>query len=338
MIRRGLTALTGSALLAGCGGGGSAPSAPLPLATTGAITGGASQSRTPVATASLTLKFPAGFHTAKSSAIARTSASASRKPAYVNSNPKYLDVWVLANGTATHVVDSSGGSNVIATPDGSQTFSIPLYSYNTNQIVAYESDQQDGAFGNLLSLGEADLGSFSPGSAPQIALTMLMFAQYIGIMSDPNNGNFDATVNPSFNAPGCSVSTAGPYYFFTADADMGFVDAAGAGGVSSPLVSGWTADPGGTGNSISQASGVNGGYNVVFNSTSGGVTIRLTAPNLAFAIASNVFNNGGSLYPGVYALYNASNYDASFNSQLYTQLYLAGPTVSAAIDVVLGGC
>lgn len=326
MLSRGLpTAVLFAVLLAGCGGGGSAASPVSPVTTASAAPKGS-----PIATASLTLKLPAGFHTARIPAKTGTSSTA-RRPAYVNATTgKYLDVWVVNGGAATHVIDSSGGSNVSVVGGGSQTLSIPLYSTSQNQIVAYERDQPYNNPGNLLAIGETDFGGITAGSAPQVALTMQMNAQYIGVMSDPDDLHTDATVGPKFASYNsvCSTGNSGSLYFFAADPTGGFVDAAGAGGVSLPTVTGWSADAGGTGNTFGQGAGVAAASSVTFNNVAGGVTVRLTASNPAYTLVSGTLATNGA-YPGLQAIY-VFGYDYWLTQSLYS----APSTITNSLDVV----
>ena len=324
MLSRGLpTAVLFAVLLAGCGGGSAGAPAALPTAS-------AAPKGNAVATASLTIKFPQGFHTARIPGKTGTS-SAARRPAYVNATVnKYLDVWVVDNGSATHVIDSSGGTNISVVGGGSQTLSIPLYSTSQNQIVAYERDQPYNNSGKLLALGETDLGGITAGSAPQVALTMQMNAQYIGVMSDPDDLNADATIGPKFasHSSVCTSGNSGSLYFFAADPTGGFVDAAGAGGVSLPTVTGWSADAGGTGNTFAQGAGVAAASSVTYTTVAGGLTVRLTASNPAYALVSAVLSTNGT-YPGLQAIY------VNGNDYWFTQnLYGAASTVSNSLDVI----
>lgn len=344
MRRQSFAAIAALAILAGCGGGGGG-SVPKPASSPTAVAG-SSNGRTPVATATLKVKFSAAFQTAKRAGSAATKAPAkaaagtTRKPAYVNSNANYLDVWVVGGGTAVHVVDSSvGGSNIAATADGSQTFSIPLYSYNNNQIVAFEADAPDGSFGHLLAVGEADLATFAPGTAPQIGLTMLMNAQYIGIMSDPNNGNGDAQVGSPFLLPNSNICTSedssGSLYLFAADAGTGFVNLAGAGGTAQPAVTSWTSDTTAPSNTFAQGNGLGAAYTMTANNLNGGVTLRVSAPNPAYALALDAAN-AGSTYPGAQFL-RINGFDSYFNNYISNAVG-AGATVSTTIDVRPSRC
>jgi len=337
LLRHSAAVITAALLLAGCGGGGGSPSAvPAPAASSSGANG-ASTTQKPVAIASLTVKYSAHFHTAK---IKTKGTSKNRRPAYVNSGSNYLDVWVVntSSSSAVHVVNSNGGPNVNPSADGSQTFSIPLYSTNPNQIVAYESDEPNGSYGDILSLGETDLGSFTAGSAPTIGLTMLMNAQQIGVMSDPDNGNNDAqTYSPyySYNLICSTPATISPLYFFTTDSEGGFVDLAGAGGVSLPTVKGWTSDISSPANALTQGSGVSGAYIVTINNgnLSDGVTVNLSATNPAYSPALDAAYSNGA-YPGLDYLYsNYGSYDYYLYEEVYTIFY-NGQTFTNSIDIL----
>jgi hypothetical protein len=310
-------AVIAAGMLSACGGGGG-QTQPLPLPSV-AISG-TSQSRTPVGNVKLTIKPSSNFHTVKR---VKTSSS-QRRPAYVNSNGFYIDVWVISSGAATHAVDSTLGSNTNNNLDGTSTFTIPIFTATgPSYIVAYETDQSFQNGGNLLAIGESDLQGFPPGSSTQASLTMLMATRSIGVMSDPNDANLDATTTLF---PFTSLCCSSGVYFFAADAQGGFVGLAGVGGVSQPIV---------TSTSVSgvlvQNSGVNGGY-TLSNNCSGPVNVNLTAGNPAYAIASDTFFNGQS-FPGADFLYqNASLTDPSFQSYM-SSAFFAGSTISTTIAI-----
>jgi len=337
VIRRLIPALISAALLAGCGGGGGGSSTPTSAAMPATGTTGSLPLGKPVATATLTVKYSTGFQTATTSSTSRSSTS--RRPAYVNSNSHYLDVWVVdgSSGQAMfHVVNTqSSGPNIqCCNGGGNQVFSIPLFSFENNYVVAFEADAPDGSAGNLLAIGEADIGTFSAGTAPQISLTMVMNAAHIGVMSDPDNNNEDATtVSPYQRAvPACTLgNTSGPLYFFVTDPIGGFIDTAGTGGVVLPTVNNWTSDTTAPTNTLTQGSGVAGTYSAAFANFTGGVKVNLTAPNPAYALAFDAYENQGP-YPGLTFLYQA-NQDFQLNNYIST-VAAAGPTISNAIDIV----
>ena len=315
-----ITAFVGfTTLLAGCGGGASTPAAPakvVPVASPATVASG-----TPIATAKLVLKFPATFHTAK-----RTLA-AKRLPAYVNaSSGNNLDVFVDGVDAGSLPVTTGG--------DGTQTISLPIYSTSAHQIVAIETDASGLPNGNPLALGETDLAanSFQPGDITNIGLTMLMAVTDIGITTDPTTGN-DALIGSSLGSPlydnaGCPTFPApgAPIFFFAADAEAGFVSVAGA-GVAIPTV----------GNSanvgplppvrLTFGTGLNGGVTVVYGSATGEVAINASVANPAYTIVNNVFFQGGSAYPGIYALYQNS----TLSNQLSTIYYNGGQTITRTV-------
>lgn len=367
MNRRFVPALVATAaLLAGCGGGGgSQPVAPSSV-TAPTSNGSATTNRTAVATATLTIKFSPYFHHAsaaqRAAAVKRRGAqmsarpkpaAASRKPAYVNSsNNDFLDVWVVNGSSAYEAVNSGCCGNVnfeSDNGDGSQTLSVPLYSTGGTEIVAFESDEPDGDDGNLLAIGETDIASITPGSAPQINLTMAMNAAYLGIMSDPNDANDDATPGNTTwgSVPTQSSTTYGTYntfcspgqsdnlYFFAADADYDFVDNAGAGGVDFPTVSGWSSAVQNPANTLQQESGVDAPYYINFNNLSGGLNLNLIATNPAYPYAADAVNYIGA-YPGIDFLYN--NAFGGYDSDVYYWfdyygIYYYGPTLSTNLLV-----
>jgi len=313
-----------AAILSACGGGSASAVAP-PAAR---ATAGASNPVQSPTLVTLTLKGSLGFHTASGG---QQTSALRRRPAYVNSNPKYLDVWVISGGVATHVVNSSGGSNVSLTADGSQTYQIPLFATAASEIVAYETDRAFATGGYILAVGETDITSFTAGTAPQISLTMLMAANNIGIADNPNNTDSAATIN----APPASPFTVGccsTVYFFATDIDYGFVDVAGVGGVFQPVVTN-VSKPG----IIAQTPGVNGGYPVSFGCAGGQVNVNLTAANPAYAITNDAYYNLSS-YPGADFLYQ-HNLDPTFHSDVVGITTDVGPTISATIGILANnGC
>ena len=328
-----ISALTlAASLLAACGGGGaSAPVTPA-KATTAPTT--APASKTPIATASLRIVFPANFHKAKlsSKAVAKAAAkvtaktpAGSRLPAYVNpGSGAIIDVFVV-DTTLSSVTDVAPGVAIQATADGSQTINVPLYSTDAQEIVAVESW---GGLGNaILAIGEADLGnnSFLAGSAPLIGLTMQMNVALVGMMTGTTDANGDAQAfnagssGFSFNFSGssgvCSPGqTVGPFYAFAADPSGGFASnyftagqQTGTGGIATPVLVTYTFDQitgGVTVSSDTSAGSQNVGYTETFPtvpSGSAGATFQFSVTTPAGAIA-NDYNNNGGLYPGVYAI------------------------------------
>ncbi|MGA2394750.1 MAG: hypothetical protein ABSH03_15515 [Candidatus Lustribacter sp.] len=341
--RRSAAVIVAALFLAGCGGGGGSQTTPTAKAPTAPSTSSAAA----IATGSITIKYPAGLHHAKLAAIASRGQLAStgkskfslrRKPTYVNSTSgDYLDIWVDGN----HVIDPSDleEGNVSSTPDGTQTFSIPLSSTAAHQIVAIETDY--GIYdGDVLSVGEYDVpaNSFAAGSAPVFGLTMLMNAVGIGITSDPVAGSDAETCvysyycyegeNPNYmqftpnNDYICSAGDSTPsLYTFTTDPDGYFVQPAGA-GVAIPTVSNWASLPVTAGNRLSAASGLGSGYTVTYPSdinTNSAVVLNMAAANPATAVYNDFYFDGGSLYPGIYNLANIGG--AYYNSAVSNLLY-----------------
>jgi hypothetical protein len=334
-MRHVLPALISAALLAGCGGGGSAVNTAGPMPAQAA--NGTSSNRTPIATATLTLKFSPNFHTAKTAINRKTGSGAARKPAYVNSNSNYLDIWVISGGTPVHVVNTfSSPPNVTGSADGSQTLSIPLFSAAASQIVAFEADQPDGTPGNLLAVGEADIAAIAPGSAPQIALTMSMNARNLGVMSDPDDANGDATVSSTYNTFNgtCVSPISSPRYFFAADAENGFIDLAGAGGTSLPTVTTWTSQASNPIDTLTQGPGVNGAYSANINNVNDlslGIVINLSAVNPAYALANDALFGLG-VYPGIDFMVSSFN-DDQFSLNMRS-IFFAGSALSNQITVL----
>lgn len=360
--------LAAAALIAGCGGGGSGKATPSTPQTSGTVSqGSAPASKTPLAYVSVTVKYTSGLMHAKLAASAKAPATvgrAARRPAYLNgATTNYLDIWVVNPGAsqAVKAVDSVGsGGNVNPGGDGSQSFTVPLYSTDVNNIVAIEYDADPSGSPDLLAIGESDYGTFSaggsgfgsggvapspqPGNYPQLALTMLMYVTYVGVMSDPNNANGDATdvfagglFSYTNTVPIVCCSNPVPFFLFVADAAQSFVTAqtqatnpsTGIGGVSVPTVLSWRSDSQNPQNVLQpdplpsgiQASFVSG-YGVNFNNTSCGVfglTIQVGGVNPAAAILTDIsyYGSGSGGYPGAEYLKAHSLLPPSFPSLPY---------------------
>jgi hypothetical protein len=345
-IARSVSALIGcAALLAGCGGGGGSTPAAHVAAPTSTATSVPTGS--PVATAKLTIKFPATFHTAKkASATTRASATSSRKtPSYVNPNPAdYLDVYV--NG-----VDETPGLNIsTANSDGSQSISLPLYSSNAQQIVAVETINGVGNYPvQLLAIGETDLAanSFQPGDQTSIGLTMLMNAVGSGITSDYSAGS-DATIDTSAQTPysdtvySCGYPANGSIlYLFAYDAQSGFESgqatfvANGGLGIAIPSLGGYTNQTGTYPlDSVVTTgySGIAAGFEISYQSGSGGLVLNAVTSNPAAAVQQDAFYNQ-QVYPGIDALFQSGT--------LYSVIYaISSATITTQIyvDPSLAGC
>jgi len=339
-LTRTLIAIVAAGALSACGGGGSSQPTPVSVPTAASSAGSSSQNKTPLGYATLTLKGSPNFHTA--SASKRGAKSARRGPAYVNSNALYLDVFVVSNGIVSHVVDSTSGPNVtLANPDGSQTLSIPIFTQGTSSVVAYETDSAFATYGNVLSVGETEVTGYTPGSTIQLAMTMQMNANQMGVMSDPNNANFDAvTQGVGGQTPWTEACNTSNFYFFSADINGGFVSnvsgilPAGAGGTALPYVTGTNAFGVNPAPTLSQGAGIGGAYSVNFNA---GTVLRvfLRATNPAYDLASSVFQNGA--YPGLSAV-TASGIDPNLNNALYSIYILGSPTPITGFDITYNGC
>jgi hypothetical protein len=337
-IARSISALIGcAALLAGCGGGGGG-STPTTHTTTATSSATSAPTGAPLATAKLTIKFPATFHTAKkASATARTSATSTRRtPAYVNPNGNdYLDVYV--NG-----VDESSQNISTTLSDGSQSISLPLYSGNTQQIVAVETI--NGVGNNpvqVLAIGETDLptNSFQPGDATNIGLTMLMNAVGAGITSDYSGGS-DATIDTMLQTPYedvvCNIPGTGSIlYLFAYDAQSGYETgqqtfvAAGGLGIVVPTLGGFTNQTGtypldSVVTSFPQT-GLAAGFEISYQSSTGGLVLNALTSNPAAVVQQDAFANG-QVYPGIDALFQ--------NGTLYNVIYAIGnPNITTQIYV-----
>jgi hypothetical protein len=351
-LARRVSALTIALLLSGCGGGGGSAPAPHAVATSTSAAAGA----TPIATGKLTVKYPASFHTARllskakfTSRSAGIRAAGKLRPAYVNgSSGFFLDVWV----DGVHVVAPSSG-NILNTSDGTQTFSIPLFSTQAHQLVAIETDTGLSE-GNILAIGELDIpaNSFNAGDAPVFGLTMLMNAVGIGITTDPSNGS-DATAcisgtdcsgetenyfqYTSSDFSICPSGTTPSLYVFTTDPLGGFVAQGGA-GIGVPNLTSWNSLPVNGGSTLASSAGLVYGYTITYNNAGGALIMNLSATNPAIAIYNDIENSyGPHLYPGIAALVAAnstvSNLINNSIGAFYTDAYNNGLfTMSIEVD------
>jgi hypothetical protein len=206
-----------------------------------------------------------------------------------------------------------------------------LLSTQSHQIVAVETDKGLNYVGEgpsgLLAIGEYDMptGSFNPGDAPVIGLTMLMNVVGIGITSDPVNGTdaeaactaqYDSECDfinfePSLPAICSAGNSYPPLYVFTADWDGSWVSGAGA-GVTIPTLSNWASSPLSAGNTLTASSGLGGGYTITYPSNiTSAVVLNLAAANPAVAVYNDYYEEynygdyGDLLYPGIDALVNS---------------------------------
>jgi hypothetical protein len=205
-------------LIAGCDGGGTSTS-PVPRS------GSPSQSQA-VGRGTLTIVFPANFHRATRAASTTRAAAAVRKPVYVNpTNTNILDIYV--DGTLQTNLDGNtpNDSATISNTDssGTQTLNIPLYSTATNDIAVVEYDADKA---NVLAVGENPATpQFSPGTSPQISVSLLMNVQGIAIASSSSGGSA-SQLSPNGNnefdiCPSNTLSNT--FFLFATDADDGFV-------------------------------------------------------------------------------------------------------------------
>jgi hypothetical protein len=256
-------------VLAACGGGGGL-SAPKAAATAPAAAG---VNRTAIGTASLTLRFPPGYHTA--AARARTNASTARRPAYVNpSAGSLLDIYVsgslitnLDGRTPNHSV------TVAPTSDGTQTIAnIPLFS-TTSDIAVIEWDPTDTS---ILAVGENPSLAIAPGTATAVTLTMQMNATGFAIGLAPGSSSATAFSSQPYvvGAPGSPALV----YIAPTDALGGYSSATGYGGVPTSITVTSSAT------AASFGAQPSGAYQVSYASLAGSISITATASNPAAAL------------------------------------------------------
>lgn len=335
-------------MVTGCGGG----STPSTTRAPSSVTTTAPHSGTPLATETLTIKYPATFHEAQiksSSAMQSRKAAVSRRtPAYINASPApyqgQLEIFV----DGTRIVDATPspyGDN------GSQSFSLPIYATGSSEheIVAIETENGLDTNSTILAIGETDVStsSLAPGTSQALSLTMLQNTQYVGLMTDANDDNLDALA--FFGTPAnsygnffsgsnydCSTGGSTALYPFSADPAGGFAaplndgtnsgnSQFGTGGVTPPTLTSWAAVSTTSGDTISQ---ISGGYTITFNAanptTDGGILMNFTVTSPALAIYNDVENSQGS-YPGIEQLYaNGTIQSGSYSSlfQEYSQVQI----------------
>jgi hypothetical protein len=305
-----------AALLAACGGGGSSPAPAAPKAATAHGTAAPSAAnRTAVAHATLSLAVPKVVH-------AKSTTQALRPKAVSGSHTQFIDPSPNPNpsaGPAGNVLDiyvddtlqpnldggTSGHSLVVTqTADGAQTFTLPIYSTNSNTIVAIELDPTGT---QLLALGETDTGNFQPGTTQALSLTMLMNAAGIGVVDFPNQSNVQMLFpnGPASWTFACSGSTG--LAFFPTDKLFNLLTVAGAGTGTGVTLTSATSINNGTshlsGNSLNQ-------YLPVFDGSLNSIDTFVSVQNPAYTIyadtgntnyqgyAQHYFNGGPS--PGPY--------------------------------------
>lgn len=282
--------ITVSALAAGCASGGSS-AVPGPPATP------VTQDK-PVGTGTLTIVYPPTFQRASKAGTTRTSA-ARRAPAYINPVAgNVIDVYV--DGTLQPNLDGvtpSDSATVAASPDGTQTLSIPLYSAATNDIAIVEYDAMKSS---VLAVGETSTATFNPGTAPIISVSLAMNVQGIAIAHDPAGST--ATVLPAYSTItayyGCSSSpaTSNAFYLFAVDALGGLIaqnatTTTGYGGSVAATLS--TQIPSVAVQPETTIRPYNGGYAISYDSAGDAVTIHASVPSNP---AAGVFSNSAT-YP-----------------------------------------
>ncbi len=305
-------------LIAGCGGGSSnpAPSHPLATATTPPQTGA------PLSTASLTIKYPTGFHIASGKA---TPQSRRRSPAYINPSPGpdyagMIDIFV-DGADAIHTPP-----NPAASQDGTQTFTLPLYAVSgQHKIVAIETENgYNSGSETILAIGEADVATGCIGCTETLSLTMQQNVASIGLMSDPADAYDDASIASTFTGAEECINNAYDsltVYPFAADPTNGFAvndynSSYGVGGSAVPSMTSFSlvqiyTDLANLDTVDASNNGSLTGYTIQFNSDPSddsnhvfwGVYLKLSVPNFGAVVYNDAINNLGA-YPGIDALYN----------------------------------
>lgn len=317
--------LGAAALLAACGGGGSA-SAPRAVPTAATTSNAAATA----GKASLSIKFPPGFKTA------RAAKSSTRQTRYVNPlNNNLLDVYVdgtlqlnLDGGTPSH------SATVLPGGDGTQTLPIALLSNHTNDVVVIEWDNTDAS---ILAIGESPSTTFQPGDSPVVALSMQMNVANVVFDTVPSGGSPQlvqgqtATVgNVCF--PNVPNATSGGMEFvlYVADAVGGFVPTdgnEGYGGTVAPVIRSASPDPVQSALPTLPATTYikyNGHYAMSYSTANGGgATLAVGIPNnpaqdLYYASAGvqnlPVNFNGGHLYDAQSLINGSVNLDINPNN------------------------
>jgi hypothetical protein len=294
-VHRSIVLALATTLITGCGGGGNSTS---PLPSSGSPTQGQAVGR-----GTLTIIFPPNFQRATRAASAKRSAAAVRNPAYVNPTAgNILDIYV--DGVLQSDLDGNtlngDSATIIATSSGTQTLNIPLYSTATNDIAVVEYDSGKA---NVLALGEnPTTPQFTPGSSPQISVSLLMNVQGIAIAyaSAPVNAtalNANSYNEFDFCANGNALNNV--FFLFATDADGGFVATPGSGATTTTGSYAGTVQPtissSSPNSSVPPATAIepyNGGYAVSFGNNSG-IAVYPVVPSNPAAI---VFGNS-SYYP-----------------------------------------
>jgi hypothetical protein len=299
-------------LVSGCGGG-SGASGVTPA-------GSAAMQSTASGTGTLTLHYPTSFHTATFSS---TTQSVRRSPKYINPSPNgytgYIDIFI--NG-----VDAITATVAPSESDGTQQFTIPLFT-GSDQVVVVETELGlQAGNGTILAIGETDVQQGYIGGPLTLNLTMEQNIQYIGLMSTSTGAN--ATVGSVFSPQQCTYQGSQlTVYPFAADAAGGFVLNSGAGGSAVPTLVSFS-DPGQNSSTPYYGNGVNfdtvnastsgslTGYTVTYTSSAGEAALNEYFPaDLNFSVDNqaaviyndaiqNEANPGYGSYPGIEKLYS----------------------------------
>ncbi len=263
-------------------------------------------------TASLTFKYPTNFHVAQFTSGTTTQQSR-RRPKYINPSSGSYKIDIFINGT-----DVISTSIAPSQPDGTQSFTIPLY-FGQDEIVAVETEAGlQGGNGTILAIGETDVDQNYIASPITLSLTMQQNLQYIGLMTSTTGTN--ASIGSTFNPPQCvSQGSHLTVYPFAADPTGGFSLDSGAGGSPIPSLMSFT-DPspfgiGGNFDTVSGPTSGQPGYTVTYTSSAGEAALgTYFAPSLNFSVlnpAAAIYADviakdngyGGGAYPGIEQLY-----------------------------------
>jgi len=322
--------------LTGCGGGGGG--------TTPASSGGSASKtvvkqplppaagRTSVGSAHLTLVLPQIVHATSGQAVRALlpPASSKRHGLFVDPSPapgvgpcqaNVLDIYV--DGSLEPALDNGEEAPdswcVVSTPDGTQNVNIPLYSTALNQVVVVEWDP---TVSNILAIGEANQGGFSPGSSNiPLTVTLQMNAENIGI-TNLSFSNPEVMYGQTYTLGSCALPNSTPFGVYEADWEGNFVPAAGYGGVATPSLSGNSKGA----SNITQST--TGGI-WIFNVDPSGyaVNVSASAANPAWSIYNDITNaNFWSYYDGYYG-----NYTGGANQGIFNLWYFYSDTLNSGI-------
>jgi hypothetical protein len=342
-----VAAFLGAAALTACGGGGSSTAAsPIPGgAAPKATTPPAASARTSVATGKLTLTLPKAIR-------AKKTASAARKPGYINPVPSplpsagvaynILDIYV--DGTLIPNIDGnfSGNDHSMSVIDtngsGTQTnIQLPLYSTGLNLIVAVERDYGGSS---ILAIGETQAnGSVSAGGTVNLTLTMQMNAQYVAIVDLPNLSNPQVLSGGSYSSSyinATNTPSQNSFAVFPADLEGVLVPIAGYGGTSPATVTNAFGPA-----SVAQSTA--GTYFVnFFGASCNSVNVTASAQNPAYAIYTDLQNNYWNYYSAYYSNSSAGPYQGIWNLAYIYSLVIASnfsnASVTGSANIVDSGC